>query len=87
MQLDHVTDRIKNFLAGHFPLARKVSNEDRLLGNGVIDSLGVLEIVTFLEQEFKISVGDEDLLPANFQSISQLTAFVERKLSTLPPAQ
>jgi acyl carrier protein len=87
VQLDQVTDRIRNFLIGHFPLARQVGNEDRLLGNGVIDSLGVLEIVTFLEQEFNISVGDDDLLPENFQSISQLTAFVERKLSAAPPAQ
>lgn len=88
MQFDAITTKIREFIMGHFPpLARKVSNEDRLLGNGVLDSLGVLEVVTFVEKEFQITVGDDELLPENFNSISCMAVFVQRKLGAAPSAQ
>ena len=73
--------QIRGFILKHFPLARgrNIKNDDHLLEQGVIDSLGVLDIVAHLEQEFKIVVNDEDLSPDNFRSIDQLTAFVLTK--------
>jgi acyl carrier protein len=74
-----IADKIKKFLAHQFPATKNVGNEDPLLKNGLIDSLGILEVVTFLEKEFSITVTDEELLPENFDSIWTLSKFVRTK--------
>jgi acyl carrier protein len=74
-----ITERIRKFLAQQFPATRNVDNEEPLLKNGLIDSLGVLEVVAFLEKEFALTVTDEELLPENFESIFSLANFIERK--------
>jgi acyl carrier protein len=81
MTVETVTDRIRDYLAEHFPAARsrRLEPDESLLTNGILDSLGVLDVVAFLESEFKITVTDDDLLPENFESLGRLTAFVEDK--------
>lgn len=76
-----VSDRIREFVRSRFPLARNLdfSDEDSLLDAGVIDSLGILDLVGFLEETFGIQASDEDLNPENFDSIATLVAFVESK--------
>ncbi len=83
MQVDTIRGQLTEFIVKHFPLARKrnVGADDRLLGQGIIDSLGVLDIVGYLETQFRIAVSDDDLSPENFETIERLTAFVERKLA------
>lgn len=80
MNAQVITDQIKTFVAKQFPAAEKAGVEDPLLKNGIIDSLGILEVVAFLEKEFAITISDEELLPKNFESISSLCAFVQQKL-------
>jgi acyl carrier protein len=74
-----IAERIKNFLVQQFPTTKNVRYEDLLLKNGLIDSLGILDVVTFLEKEFDIIVSDEELLPENFESIHCLSNFVRTK--------
>jgi acyl carrier protein len=69
-----ISELIKNFLVQQFPATKNIRNEDPLLKNGLIDSLGILEIVTFLENEFGITFTDE-----NFESVRSLANFVRRK--------
>lgn len=78
---DDIKTRIQRFIMQTFPLARqrRLSDDDSLLQNGIVDSLGVLEIVGFLEKEFHVSILDEELLPENFESVQTLTTFVLRK--------
>lgn len=52
-----------------------------LIMSGIIDSTGMLELVMFLEESFAISMADEDLVPANLDSVDGIAAFVERKLA------
>ena len=79
MEDSAVADRIKNFLGQQFPATKKIGNEDPLLKNGLIDSLGILEVVSFLEKEFGIVISDEELLPENFGSVGSLSSFVRQK--------
>jgi len=51
------------------------------LEEGIIDSTGILELVTFLEEEYSITVEDEELVPENLDSINNVTAFLERKIA------
>jgi acyl carrier protein len=63
-------------------MTKNVGDDEPLLKNGLIDSLGILEVMTFVEKEFGIVVSDEDLLPENFGSIRSLTNFVHGKAET-----
>jgi acyl carrier protein len=79
-----ITERIRSFILDHFPAARQRSllDEDSLLESGVVDSLGVLEVVEFLESEFQITLSDDDLLAEHFETIASLADFVQARLNT-----
>lgn len=76
-----VSARIRDFLFQRFPLARTrgLSDRDHLLENGILDSLGVLDVVAFLEDTYSLTVLDDDLVPEHFQSVERLTAFVQAR--------
>lgn len=74
--LKFITD---NFMIGQNP--DKLKSDTSFLDNGIIDSLGVLELVSFLEERFSIEVKDEELVPENLDSIRNLVAYIERKQS------
>lgn len=76
-----VNERIRGFVLDKFPLARKrgVKDADELLESGIVDSLGVLDLVAFLESEFGFQVSDDELLPQNFRSIESMVRFAEQR--------
>jgi acyl carrier protein len=75
-------DRIREFLFEKFPVCQKndLKDEDSLIETGIIDSMGMLELVVFVESDFGIQVEDLDLVPENFESVEALSKFVESKL-------
>ena len=81
MNQEQISIALKNFILGKFPLARKrgVDNETFLLQSGIVDSLGILELVAFIESEFTITVSDDELMPENFQNIAMMSSFVAGK--------
>jgi len=80
---DAIRKRLREFVAKNFYMADASSFDDTssFLDRGIIDSTGVLELVSFVEGEYGLSVADEDIVPANFDSIDALAAFVARKRS------
>ena len=83
-QAQTMEERIREFVLKAFPLARKnaVNGNQKWLETGVIESLGILDLVHFLEQQFSIQVADEELLPENFESLDAVAAFVRKKTET-----
>jgi acyl carrier protein len=81
MQSQTAEDKIREFIVKHFPLSRKsgVSRDTKWLENGMIDSLGILDLVHFLEEEFAVVIADEELQPENFQSLESVVEFVHKK--------
>jgi acyl carrier protein len=69
---------IKNFI---FEDDGSLTPETSFLDNGIIDSTGVLELITFVEETFGIKVEDNEIVPENLDSIRSVAAFVERRLS------
>ena len=72
---EFVTD---NFLFGRTNVL--LDGDDSLLEEGLIDSTGVLELVTFIEDRFDVTVEDEELVPDNLDSINRLITFIEGKV-------
>jgi acyl carrier protein len=56
-----------------------LSRDEDLLAADLLDSLGITELVGFLEAEFGVSIDDEDLTPENFRTVDGIAAFVSRK--------
>ncbi len=56
-----------------------IAHDQDLLAEGIIDSLGITELIAFLEQRYAIKVDDDDIDAENFRSIDGIAAFVARK--------
>ncbi len=69
---------IENFLFGD---GTNLEDNSSFFENGIIDSTGILELISFLEKKFNINVRDDELSQENFDSITKVTAFLERKIA------
>jgi len=75
-------EKIRTFIQNNFLLGdknRAIKEDESFLQNGIIDSTGVLELVNFIEETYKIKVEDEELVPENLDSIQNLIAYIQRK--------
>ena len=81
--LDPIVAGIKEFILARFPLTKKrlKSDSDSLLEGGLIDSLGILEIVEFIENEYNIFLSTDDLVSENFETIRSIARFIQSKIS------
>jgi len=61
------------------PALLPLSNDMPLLEGGVLDSLSLLRLVVFVEERFKITVGEADLLPENFASVNTICAYLRAR--------
>jgi acyl carrier protein len=83
-----VTAELETFIVDEIAMGQGPSSlapDDDLLASGLIDSLGVTQLVAFLEDRFGITVSDADLVPANFQSLAQIGAYVASKRPGVAP--
>ena len=80
--MNETKEKIKTFIIENFLFGSEdgLKDETSFLEEGIIDSTGILELVTFLEEEFPITIEDEELVPENLDSINNVTAFLERKI-------
>jgi acyl carrier protein len=74
-----VSTELEAFIVEEVALGRglaAIAPEDDLLSGGILDSLGVTQLVTFLEDRFGIRIADDELTPANFRTLAAIEAFV-----------
>jgi acyl carrier protein len=77
-----VAVEVEGFIVREIALGRGIDTlaHDRdLLEGQVIDSLGIVELIAFLEGQYRIKVGDDDLDPENFRSVDSIVAFIAKK--------
>ncbi len=70
-------DSVRQFIKDTF-LVDSVGDDESFLASGIIDSLGILQVVTFVESHLGSKIPDTDLVPENFDSIARIAAYVER---------
>ena len=75
------TTVITDFIQKELAIGRSapIQPEDDLLGSGVVDSLGILRLVLFIEEQFSFKVPDEDVVIDNFQSVAALAQYLQSK--------
>jgi acyl carrier protein len=83
MSVPDIEREVHSFVVSNFLFGQSIGlqPEDSLLGRGLIDSTGVLELVDFLEEYYAIKVEDEEVTPSNLDSIRNVAAYVSRKLT------
>ena len=79
--MDHtdIASQTHRYITDNFLYARpdfRLGNDDRLLEKGVIDSMGVMELVAFLQERFAIVVAEEEIVEEHFGSITAIAAYV-----------
>jgi acyl carrier protein len=78
-----IEQQLRQFVVDNFMFGQDgdgLANDDSFLDRGIVDSMGVLELVGFLEESYGIKVQDQELIPANLDSIDNVVKFLERKL-------
>lgn len=75
-----IGNEVEGFIVEKITLdGEKVARDEDLLASDTLDSLGIVELVSFLETRFGIQVSDADLVPENFKTIDEIVTFVERR--------
>jgi acyl carrier protein len=81
--MDH-RQQVRQFVLRNFLFTdddKALVDADSLIRGGVVDSTGILELIGFLEETHGFRVAPEEMVPANFDSIDTISAFVARKLA------
>jgi len=78
---------IRDYISGTMLIGladQSIEPDESLVQRGVVDSTGVLELVEFLQERFRISVKDDEITTDNLDTLDSITDFVQRKLATEP---
>jgi len=78
-----LAEQVRSFVIANFLLgqAGQLRDEDSFLEQGIIDSTGVLELISWTEETFGVEIGDGELVPENFDSINNVAAYIAAKLN------
>ena len=84
--MTEIKEQVKSYILDNFMMGSDgvtLQDETSLLGVGVIDSTGVLELIAFLEEIYHIRVRDEEMVPENLDSLASLERYVQSKLQAV----
>jgi acyl carrier protein len=78
----HLKSEVRQFIIENFYYGQddgRLDDHVSFLQNGIIDSTGILELVSFLQEKYGVRIHDDELLPENLDSLSNIEAFITRK--------
>ncbi len=79
---DSLQETIRRFILENYLFTddpTQLALDDSLLGRGIVDSTGMLEIILFIEEQLSVKVADEEMIPENLDSVNRIASFVESK--------
>jgi acyl carrier protein len=76
-----IAEEIRAFVCEAFYVRDALADDASLTGTGTVDSTGMLEVISFLENRFGIEIANRELAPENLDTLGGLTRFVEAKLA------
>lgn len=74
-------DQVRQFITTNFyvPDPQALGDQTSFLDTGIIDSTGVLELVSFLQEQFGIALEDGEIVPENLDSVANIVGLIQRK--------
>jgi acyl carrier protein len=81
--MENLKQEIRQFVVTNYCFGQDgaIRNEESCMENGIIDSTGILELVSFLEQKYKLYIEAEEIIPDNLDSIDRMAHFVSKKIA------
>ena len=79
-----IVDETRRYITENFLYARPdrvVGEHEHLMERGIVDSMGMMELIDFLEERFGVQPADEEITEQNFATLARIAAFVSRKRS------
>lgn len=72
---------IKNFIVENFLFGEEkgLTENSSFIKEGIVDSTGIMQLVSFIQDQYRIAIEDEELVPENLDSIAKVSAFIESK--------
>ena len=80
--MDEIVDRVRAYVRDNFLYMRPdwpLPDDAPLLGSGVVDSIGVVELVEFVEREFAVTIPEEEITERHFGTLRAIATFVAAK--------
>jgi acyl carrier protein len=80
-----IEQELRNFLTENFVIvsdASPIGKTESLIETGIVDSTGLLELVSFIETRYGLEIPDQDLLPENFETIANISTYVAARMQT-----
>ncbi|MCP3933657.1 MAG: acyl carrier protein [Bacteroidetes bacterium] len=77
-----IKERLLGFIIRNFMVEKEAINLDKsLIDEGIIDSFGLIEIASFLEEEFSMEVNEDDMNRDNFGSVDRIIDFIYKQMT------
>ena len=79
-----IESKLRNFILENYLFTddqTALNNNDSFLDKGIIDSTGILELIFFLEEELKIKVEDDEMVPENLDSVNNILGYLSKKMN------
>ncbi len=79
-----IEQKIQEFLMSNFFLDDSfvINRDESLIYQGVLDSTGTIELISFIEKEFDITINNDEIIPENFDSIQSIISFISSRHQT-----
>ena len=81
----NISETIRDFILENFMFNNnpdQLNDTQSFLETGIIDSTGILELVSFIEEQYNIIIEDEELIPDNLDSVTNVVNYIEKKLNS-----
>jgi len=80
-KLESIKEELRNYLKeASISNNSEIKDDTLIFDSGILDSMGLLFLIEFLNDNYQITVEDEELLPNNFESINNITEFIQKKM-------
>jgi len=83
---NQIKNELRNFINSNFMVSEELRgflDSDSFLYKGIIDSMGVVELLAFIQNEYRIKVEPAEVLPKNFDSLDNLSRYIRSKKGIL----
>ena len=80
----NMAEEIKEFLVKERLIKsdQSIDDNESLFENGIIDSLGIIELTVFIQNTYNVIIGEDDLVPENFETLGAIKTFISNRRAT-----
>ena len=82
--MNEIKSEIKEYIIENFLFGDRdtlIEDDDSFMESGILDSTGILELITFIEDRYDIKLDDDEILPENLDSLNNLETFIKKKMN------